>query len=165
MISLVLSCATNETDNPDLRDRAFIYWRLLSTDPEVCGRRSAGVSVCQGSVYAGGQTPLTAQTIITDRRTDQPQARHGRGAVGGAGDRGRRRAGRGARLPTDNRPNRLTDQPTDQPQAAKDVVLSEKPVIVDDGGRLEPLLLDRLIGQIATLASIYHKWVPTCHVL
>jgi AP-1 complex subunit beta-1 len=35
MISLVLSCATNETDNPDLRDRAFIYWRLLSTDPEV----------------------------------------------------------------------------------------------------------------------------------
>ena len=37
MISLVLSCATNETDNPDLRDRAFIYWRLLSTDPEVRG--------------------------------------------------------------------------------------------------------------------------------
>jgi len=24
-----------ETDNPDLRDRAYIYWRLLSTDPEV----------------------------------------------------------------------------------------------------------------------------------
>lgn len=22
-----------ENDNPDLRDRAFIYWRLLSTDP------------------------------------------------------------------------------------------------------------------------------------
>lgn len=35
MISLVLSCATNDTDNPDLRDRAYIYWRLLSTDPEV----------------------------------------------------------------------------------------------------------------------------------
>lgn len=28
--------ATVETDNPDLRDRAYIYWRLLSTDPEVC---------------------------------------------------------------------------------------------------------------------------------
>lgn len=26
-----------ETDNPDLRDRAYIYWRLLSTDPEVSG--------------------------------------------------------------------------------------------------------------------------------
>jgi AP-1 complex subunit beta-1 len=35
MIQLVLSCATSETDNPDLRDRAYVYWRLLSTDPEV----------------------------------------------------------------------------------------------------------------------------------
>ncbi len=35
MIGRVLSCATNDTDNPDLRDRAYIYWRLLSTDPEV----------------------------------------------------------------------------------------------------------------------------------
>ncbi len=35
MISLVLSCATSETDNPDLRDRAYVYWRLLSTDAEV----------------------------------------------------------------------------------------------------------------------------------
>jgi AP-1 complex subunit beta-1 len=35
MIQLVLSNATQETDNPDLRDRAYIYWRLLSSDPEV----------------------------------------------------------------------------------------------------------------------------------
>jgi len=34
MIQLVLTYATQATDNPDLRDRAFIYWRLLSTDPE-----------------------------------------------------------------------------------------------------------------------------------
>lgn len=33
---VVLNNATVETDNPDLRDRAYIYWRLLSTDPEVC---------------------------------------------------------------------------------------------------------------------------------
>ncbi len=26
--------AAQATDNPDLRDRAFIYWRLLSSDPE-----------------------------------------------------------------------------------------------------------------------------------
>lgn len=32
----MLNNATVETDNPDLRDRAYIYWRLLSTDPEVC---------------------------------------------------------------------------------------------------------------------------------
>ena len=52
MISLVLSCATNETDNPDLRDRAYIYWRLLSTDPEV--RASVSVHVDVSSVcYLG----------------------------------------------------------------------------------------------------------------
>ncbi|XP_019160568.1 PREDICTED: beta-adaptin-like protein B [Ipomoea nil] len=34
MIQVVLNNATMETDNPDLRDRAYIYWRLLSTDPE-----------------------------------------------------------------------------------------------------------------------------------
>ena len=33
LIQLVLSYATQETDNPDLRDRGYIYWRLLSTDP------------------------------------------------------------------------------------------------------------------------------------
>ncbi|KAF5830402.1 adaptin N terminal region-domain-containing protein [Dunaliella salina] len=75
VISLVLSCATTETDNPDLRDRAYIYWRLLSTDPE----------------------------------------------------------------------------------AAKDVVLCEKPVITDDSSNLDPLLLHKLLGQISTLASVYHK--------
>lgn len=36
IFQVVLNNATVETDNPDLRDRAYIYWRLLSTDPEVC---------------------------------------------------------------------------------------------------------------------------------
>jgi vesicle coat complex subunit len=35
LLQVVLNNATMETDNPDLRDRAYIYWRLLSTDPEV----------------------------------------------------------------------------------------------------------------------------------
>jgi len=26
--------ATEEAENPDLRDRAYIYWRMLSTAPE-----------------------------------------------------------------------------------------------------------------------------------
>ena len=34
LIKNVLHQATIETDNPDLRDRAFVYWRLLSSDPE-----------------------------------------------------------------------------------------------------------------------------------
>ena len=75
MVQRVLDLATEESDNPDLRDRGFIYWRLLSTDPE----------------------------------------------------------------------------------AAKLVVLGDKPVIEDDTFKLEPGLLNVLIGQIATLSSIYHK--------
>jgi len=75
MVQRVLDLATEESDNPDLRDRGFIYWRLLSTDPE----------------------------------------------------------------------------------AAKMVVLGDKPVIEDDTFRLDPSLLNSLIGQIATLSSVYHK--------
>eukprot|EP00977_Amphora_coffeiformis_P006709 scaffold1475_cov167-Amphora_coffeaeformis.AAC.2 len=75
MVQRVLDLATEESDNPDLRDRGFIYWRLLSTDPE----------------------------------------------------------------------------------AAKMVVLGDKPVIEDDTFKLDPSLLNILIGQIATLSSIYHK--------
>ncbi|KAL8210070.1 hypothetical protein R6Q57_006802 [Mikania cordata] len=75
MIQVVLNNATVETDNPDLRDRAYIYWRLLSTDPE----------------------------------------------------------------------------------AAKDVVLAEKPVISDDSNQYDSSLLDELLANIATLSSVYHK--------
>jgi len=75
MVQRVLDMATEESDNPDLRDRGFIYWRLLSTDPE----------------------------------------------------------------------------------AAKMVVLGDKPVIEDDTFKLDPSLLNILIGQIATLSSVYHK--------
>ena len=75
MVQRVLDMATEESDNPDLRDRGFIYWRLLSTDPE----------------------------------------------------------------------------------AAKMVVLGDKPVIEDDTFKLDPGLLNVLISQIATLSSVYHK--------
>lgn len=75
LIQLVLTYATQETDNPDLRDRAYIYWRLLSTDPE----------------------------------------------------------------------------------AAKDIVLAEKPVISDTQDSLEPSLLDNLLSELGSLASVYHK--------
>lgn len=75
MVQRALDMATEESDNPDLRDRGFVYWRLLSTDPE----------------------------------------------------------------------------------AARAVVLSEKPVIEDDTFKLDPQMLDILVSQIATLSSIYHK--------
>lgn len=75
MVQKVLSMATEDSDNPDLRDRGYIYWRLLSSDPE----------------------------------------------------------------------------------AARAVVLSEKPEITDDTFTLDSGLLDELISQISTLSSIYHK--------
>jgi AP-1 complex subunit beta-1 len=35
LVTKVLQAATAENDNPDIRDRAYVYWRLLSSDPEV----------------------------------------------------------------------------------------------------------------------------------
>ncbi|XP_055343172.1 AP-1 complex subunit beta-1-like [Paramacrobiotus metropolitanus] len=35
LVQKVLTLATQESDNPDLRDRGYIYWRLLSTDPVI----------------------------------------------------------------------------------------------------------------------------------
>ncbi|KAJ2083605.1 hypothetical protein H4R24_000663 [Coemansia sp. RSA 988] len=35
LVPKVLKWATEEIDSPDIRDRGFIYWRLLSTDPEM----------------------------------------------------------------------------------------------------------------------------------
>ncbi|KAJ1493724.1 hypothetical protein T484DRAFT_1767776, partial [Baffinella frigidus] len=34
IVKRVLALVTQNTDNPDLRDRGYMYWRLLSTDPE-----------------------------------------------------------------------------------------------------------------------------------
>lgn len=34
MVQTVLRKATEESDNPDLRDRGYVYWRLLSANPE-----------------------------------------------------------------------------------------------------------------------------------
>eukprot|EP00282_Hemiselmis_andersenii_P000128 CAMPEP_0114114862 /NCGR_PEP_ID=MMETSP0043_2-20121206/3662_1 /TAXON_ID=464988 /ORGANISM="Hemiselmis andersenii, Strain CCMP644" /LENGTH=590 /DNA_ID=CAMNT_0001207087 /DNA_START=139 /DNA_END=1907 /DNA_ORIENTATION=- len=75
LVKRVLGLATREVDNPDVRDRGFIYWRLLSSNPE----------------------------------------------------------------------------------QAKQVVLADKPTIEDDTDRIETLLLDDLIYNLATLSSVYHK--------
>ena len=75
LVRRVLDLSTEGSDNPDLRDRGYVYWRLLSTNPK----------------------------------------------------------------------------------AAKEVVVSKKPVISDDTFRLSAPVLDSLIANIATLASVYHK--------
>jgi vesicle coat complex subunit len=35
LVQKVLQAATAENDNPDIRDRAYVYWRLLSGDLDV----------------------------------------------------------------------------------------------------------------------------------
>ena len=41
IVQKVLQAATKDCDNPDVRDKAYVYWRLLSTDPA-----AAKVSLC-----------------------------------------------------------------------------------------------------------------------
>jgi AP-1 complex subunit beta-1 len=35
LVQKILQSATAENDNPDIRDRAYVYWRLLSGDLDV----------------------------------------------------------------------------------------------------------------------------------
>jgi len=75
LVSQVLQLCTKESSNPDLRDRGFMYWRLLGSNPE----------------------------------------------------------------------------------QAKQVVLSERPTISDESFATNPRILDRLVGLISTLSSVYHE--------
>ncbi|KAI9824200.1 MAG: hypothetical protein M1819_000912 [Sarea resinae] len=75
LVQKVLQAATAENDNPDIRDRAYVYWRLLSSDPQI----------------------------------------------------------------------------------TKNIVLSDKPPITSTIQSLPPSLLDQLINELSTLASVYHK--------
>jgi len=77
LVQKVLQAATADSDNPDIRDRAFVYWRLLSN---------------------------------------------------------------------------TTDQ-----NAPKNIILSEKPAITTTIQSLPPALLERLLTELSTLSSVYHK--------
>ncbi|KAI9801642.1 MAG: beta-adaptin [Piccolia ochrophora] len=79
LVQKVLQAATAENDNPDVRDRAYVYWRLLSSDPQV----------------------------------------------------------------------------------TKNIVLSEKPPITTTIQSLSTPLLDQLLTELSTLASVYHKPAAT----
>lgn len=50
LVPKVLKWATEETDNPDLRDRAYMYWRLLSTDMQAAKQ-----------IVMGEKPPITAE--------------------------------------------------------------------------------------------------------
>lgn len=58
LVPKVLKWATEETDNPDLRDRGYMYWRLLSADPAAAKL-----------VVMGEKPPITAETEKLDPAT------------------------------------------------------------------------------------------------
>ncbi|KAM5475581.1 hypothetical protein MauCBS54593_001273 [Microsporum audouinii] len=58
LVPQVLKWCTEETDDPDLRDRGFMYWRLLSTDPETARK-----------IVMGEKPPITADREKLDPRT------------------------------------------------------------------------------------------------
>lgn len=58
LVPKVLKWATEETDNPDLRDRGYMYWRLLSADLATARK-----------IVMGDKPPITAETEKLDPAT------------------------------------------------------------------------------------------------
>jgi vesicle coat complex subunit len=58
LVPKVLKWATEDTDNPDLRDRGYMYWRLLSSD-----------SVTAKQVVMGEKPAITAESEKLDPQT------------------------------------------------------------------------------------------------
>ncbi|XHG02474.1 hypothetical protein AWENTII_005824 [Aspergillus wentii] len=58
IVPQVLKWCTEETDDPDLRDRGYMYWRLLSTDPTAAK-----------NVVMGQKPPISAESEKLDSRT------------------------------------------------------------------------------------------------
>ncbi|PGH13679.1 hypothetical protein AJ79_03528 [Helicocarpus griseus UAMH5409] len=58
IVPQVLKWCTEETDDPDLRDRGYMYWRLLSTDPNAAR-----------TIVMGEKPPITAESEKLDPST------------------------------------------------------------------------------------------------
>lgn len=58
LVPKVLKWATEETDNPDLRDRGYMYWRLLSSDMNTAKE-----------IVMGEKPPITAESEKLDPAT------------------------------------------------------------------------------------------------
>ena len=58
LVPKVLKWATEETDNPDLRDRGYMYWRLLSSDPATAKK-----------IVMGEKPAITAESEKLDAAT------------------------------------------------------------------------------------------------
>ena len=76
IVQKVLQMATKDCDSPDVRDRAYVYWRLLSTDPA-----AAKVSLTRSGYLLSTHGRLTriaplfpVTYVLTGRRPRRPSA-------------------------------------------------------------------------------------------
>ena len=65
VVTETLRLATEVSDNPDLRDRAYIYWRMLSSDPEATKQVVLGAK--PGLRYESS----AMEPVLLDRLIDQ----------------------------------------------------------------------------------------------
>lgn len=66
LVPKVLKWATEDVDNPDCRDRGFMYWRLLSTDPETAR-----------DIVLAPKPPISTETDRMDRQLLDQLLLHG----------------------------------------------------------------------------------------
>ena len=65
VVTEALRLSTEDTDNPDIRDRAYIYWRMLSSDPEATKKVVVGTK--PGLRYE----PNSLDHLVLDKLVDQ----------------------------------------------------------------------------------------------
>lgn len=61
LITSVLQQATDQSDNPDLRNRGYIYWRMLSEDPE----EAKNIILCEKPAISEDSGHLEPQLLDT----------------------------------------------------------------------------------------------------
>lgn len=66
LIHNILTIATEKADNPDLKDRAYIYWRMLSADPQ----KTQDVVLCKKPQIAHDTYNLYDEELV-DQLIDQ----------------------------------------------------------------------------------------------
>lgn len=135
IVQRVLNTATKDCDSPDVRDRAYIYWRLLSTDPgaaKVSSQFSAAIhraGAHQAFAFVSVALPISLYLILCFARTLIPDSE----------------------LLGSPYPSLCTSF------VIQAVVLAQRPPILIPQTTVAPALLEELLGEISSLASVYHK--------
>ena len=61
LVQEVLKLATEESDNPDLRNRGYIYWRMLSNNPDLAKQ----VILCEKPTIS--EDSSTLEPVVLDK--------------------------------------------------------------------------------------------------